>query len=183
MWRGGAVLWDWASTCGMWCCLWVVSELSWSVGPPSGVQEFLGVETVPHSTHWNWVSEPLSDHSHSPSSRDAILLVIYFLGQRRSGSETSTLISLLWKLLTHRTRCQLPNMLISVIYLETGEMTWSGSSRPSLTQCMPNVVRILFHTWLLYGPTLTGGEAWGISCVWVLISIQILCPTILEMSG
>lgn len=53
------------------------------------------MKIVPSSTHGNWVPEPLSDHSDLPPSRDAILLLISFLGLKRSVSETSSLISLL----------------------------------------------------------------------------------------
>ena len=44
---------------------------------------------------------------------------------------------------------------------------------------MPNVVRVLF----IYSLTLTEGETWDILCVWMLISIYILCPNILEVFG
>lgn len=52
-----------------------------------------------------------------------------------------------------------------------------------MTHGMPNVVKIPLIMWLLYAPTLTMGEAWHTSAVWVLMLIQILCPIILEMSG
>lgn len=52
-----------------------------------------------------------------------------------------------------------------------------------MTHGMPHVVKLPLILWLLYVLTLTVGEAWDASGVWVLMLIQILCPIILEMSG
>ena len=59
------------STCGVWCCLWVVSELSWIVGYAASVQSsacyWCGEPPIIHTqTVSFWVQEPKRITNFSP---------------------------------------------------------------------------------------------------------------------